>query len=213
MSVDPLETYRTELQIVWDALVRQDSLPEHVDVIVVGGCRDTGLAERAAELYHAGISNQIIVTGYQPAYMEMTEAELLANTCIKLGVPEEVIILEKEASNTGENIRLTAQLLQASAQSIRSVILIHKPYMSLRFLATAEAQWSDPKPQFYVTSQDISFDDYCQLHGLEDTARKLLGDLRRMSDYVERGYQTQQHIPPAAYDAYDKIIATGFIPR
>jgi hypothetical protein len=213
MSTHAIKNYRQELQIIWDALLRQDDLPEHVDAIVIGGCRDIGLAQRAAELYHAGISKQILITGYRPGYMQVTEAELLAAKCVELGVPKEVIILEKEARNTGENIRLAARALQERNISTHSVILIHKPYMSLRFLATAQAQWPTPQPYFYATCQIISFEEYCRIHGVEDTATKLLGDLRRMADYAEQGYQTAQPIPAAAYTAYEQIIATGFTAR
>jgi hypothetical protein len=194
-----------ELKIIWNALTRCDILPERADVIVVGGCRDLGLAEKAAELYHAGVSRMIITTGYQPSYMDMTEAELLADHCIKLNVPTESIILENNAKNTGENIRLSAQLVSDA----RSVILIHKPYMSLRFLATAEAQWPALRPNLYATCQDITFEDYCEIHGLEKVAYTMLGDLKRMSAYVELGYQTPQSISDEAEGALRKLIAAG----
>jgi uncharacterized SAM-binding protein YcdF (DUF218 family) len=194
-----------ELKVIWSALTRRDILPEWADAIVVGGCRDLGLAEKAAELYHAGISRTIITTGYQPSYMDITEAELLADHCIKLNVPAESIILENNAKNTGENIRLSAQLVNEA----RSVILIHKPYMSLRFLATAEAQWPAPRPNLYAACQDITFEDYCEIHGLEKVAYTMLGDLKRMSVYAELGYQTPQAIADEAHDAFRKLIAAG----
>lgn len=205
MSDPQFTKFLPELKIIWDTLTRRDILPEQADVIIVGGCRDLGLAEKAAELYHAGVSKTIITTGYQPSYMDITEAKLLADHCIKLGVPKGSIILENNARNTGENIRLSAQI----ANDDQSVILIHKPYMSLRFLATAEAQWPNPQAKIYSTCQDITFEDYCAIHGLDKVAYTMLGDMKRMDDYAEAGYQTPQVIPSKAYDAFKKLVAVG----
>lgn len=208
-----LTEYMDELQTVWDALVRRDVMPIRADAIVVGGCRDLGLAERAAELYHTGVSDVIIVTGYQPKTMSLTEAKYLSDRCIQLDVPKDALVLEERASNTGENILLTAKELAQLGKEIDSVVLVHKPYMSLRFLATAQAQWPKPQPTFYTTCQKISFEDYCKVNGLEDVAWKMLGDLKRMDSYVADGYQTAQHIPDSARNAYSKIINSGFITR
>lgn len=198
-----------DLQTIWDALLRQDIAPETADVIVVGGCRDLGLAEKAAELYHAGVSSRIIISGYQPEYMEVTEARHLADKCIELGIPTSVIALEEQACNTGQNIRYSA----AIAKRVDSVILVHKPYMSLRFLATAEVQWPDPKPKLYSTCQSISFADYAEIHGMTKLAWGMVGDFKRMSEYADKGYQSPQYITNDAKQAYERIIQSGFIAR
>ena len=213
MDDSKLNNYTAELQTVWNALVRRDTMPAQANVIVVGGCSDLGLAEKAAELYHAGVSNVIVITGYQPEKMSMTEARYLADKCGELGVPQSALILEEEATNTGENIVLAAKAINDLIGDVQSVILVHKPYVSLRFLATAEAQWPAPQPKFYATCQTTSFEEYCKVNGLEDTAWKLLGDIKRMDTYVEKGYQTAQLIPQPARNAYDKIINSGYITR
>jgi len=213
MKDTSLKEYTSELQTVWDALTRRDEMPAHADAIVIGGCRDLGLAERAAELYHAGVSKLIIITGYQPKTMNITEALYLSNRCIELGVPKDVLILEEEATNTGENILFAARLVKELKGNVKTVILVHKPYMTLRFLATAEAQWSEPRPDLYVTCQAISFEEYVSIHDAEDTAWKMLGDMKRMDSYVAKGYQTHQSIPRVAKDAYEKIIDDGFVTR
>lgn len=213
MSGQSLKDYLPQLQQVWNALMRQDAIPKHADAIVVGGCRDLGLAEKTAELYHAGVSKLIVVSGYKPHDLDITEAELLANRCGELGIPNEVLILEKSASNTGENILFSAEALKDQLPQVDSVVLIHKPYMSLRFLATAEAQWPSPQPKFYTTCQSISFEAYCRKRGLEDTAWEMLGDFKRMDEYVTKGYQTKKAIPSAALDAYQEIVSSGFATR
>jgi uncharacterized SAM-binding protein YcdF (DUF218 family) len=208
-----LDEYIDELQTIWNALMRRDSVPIKADAIIVGGCRDLGLAERTAELYHTGVSDLIVVTGYQPQTMDMTEAKYLSERCVELGVPRSALVLEEEASNTGENIILAARKISEQKENVESVILVHKPYMSLRFLATAQAQWPNPQPKFYATCQSISFEDYCRVNNLQNTACKMLGDLKRMDSYVASGFQTIQDIPQSARDAYATIVEGGFITR
>lgn len=200
-----IQDFMPELKTIWNSLIRQDTLPSRVDAILMGGCRDLGLAEKAAELYHAGVSQKIITTGYQPSYMNITEAQLLADRCIELDVPSRCIIMEHDAKNTGENIRLSARL----AEDAKSIILIHKPYMSRRFLATAEAQWPSPQPKLYSACQNITFEDYCSIHGVEKVAYTMLGDMKRMDDYVKLGYQTQQVIADESQDAFKALIDSG----
>ena len=209
MTDSQLTSYLPELRLIWNALVRRDTLPEHADLILIGGCGDLGLSERAAEIYHAGVAPKIVISGYQSQFTFTTEASLLANRCIELGVPIKDIVLEEQASNTGENIRFSAALIG----EVQSVILVHKPYMSLRFLATAEAQWPAPQPTFYTTCQDIGFEEYSKLFGLGITVHRVLGDMKRMNSYVENGYQTQQHIPAETWAAYDKLVSIGLETR
>lgn len=213
MNGRDLEDYLPELENIWNALVRHDHIPERVDAIIVGGCKDVGLAERAAELFHAGVSDLIIVSGYKQEGMEITEAELLANQCVSLGVPADSIQSEKNARNTGENILFSAELAKSLVPDLKSVVLVHKPFMSLRFLATAEAQWPNPQPRFFTTCQSISFEDYFNTRGLEDTAWEMLGDLKRMDEYVAKGFQTKKPLPDSARSAYEKIADSGFTTR
>lgn len=205
MDAQRFKDFLPELKVIWSAFIRRDKLPLKADVIIIGGCRDLGLAERAAEIYHAGISTKIITSGYQPSYMDVSEAKLLADHCVRLGIRNEDIILENSAKNTGENIRLSASL----AGDVNSIILIHKPYMSLRFLATAEVQWPNSDVKLYSTCQDISFEDYSKVHGLEKVAYTMLGEMRRIDEYARMGYQTHQAIPGEVLHALQKIAATG----
>lgn len=209
MTDQDLDNSTSDLRIIWNALVRRDTLPTHADVVILGGCRDLGLAERAAELYHANITRTIITSGYQPQSLDVTESQLLADHCMKLGVPRKDIIMENDASNTGENITFSARIIT----EVESVILIHKPYMSLRFLATAEAQWPVPQPKFYATCQNISFDKYCEIHGLRNVAHKMLGDMKRMGSYIKEGYQTYQPMSDESQLAFQKLVSAGFSAR
>ena len=64
-------------------------------------------AQGAAQLYHAGRVPYIIPTGgvqWDTEFGRMSEAEGLKRILLELGVPEEAIILENEATTTRENM-------------------------------------------------------------------------------------------------------------
>jgi len=123
-------------------------------------------AERAAELYHAGVSPWIVVSGFANPYHRATETEatLLGRQLQRLAVPNSAILFEHQAAHTGENITRSARLLAEMMIQSKDIILVHKPYMTRRFLATAEAQWPYPRPRLYVTSQPTTLEAYYRLY-------------------------------------------------
>lgn len=141
------------LQTVWDYLVIDDEMPEKADAVVVGGSGFlTDGALRAAELYHRGVAPIVVVSGYMsPIFSGITtEADLLAGVLVERGVPSEAILRDHEATNTGENIINSADLLKHAGVNARKIVLVHKPFMTRRFLATALAQWPQSQPKLCV---------------------------------------------------------------
>lgn len=196
------------LQLVWDYMSIETPL-QPADAIIVGGCQIIGLAEYAAELYRSGLAPLIVFSGYQTAKMNTTEADLLADTAQKHGVPESAILRERFASNTGENITFSARLLEKVGIIPKTVILIHKPFMSRRFLATAEAQWPSPQPQFIASHEAIDMKDYETKYGRAGMIRGILGDFNRMEKYAKSGHQSSQPIPEDVQEAFEIMAWRG----
>lgn len=71
------------------------------------------------------------------------EAEVFADVAMKLGVPEEVILIENKSTNTGENVIFSKRLLQEKGLDFNSFILVQKPYMERRTYATFKKRWSE----------------------------------------------------------------------
>lgn len=204
------------LKVIWNYLLKDDNLPSKADVIVVGGSgHDMGMAMRAAELYHQGFAPIIVTSGWAAHSHDgmETEAAQLAHVCIENGVPEQAVLQEPFATNTGDNIIKSQLLIHKKGIPLTSVILVHKPYMSRRFFATAVAQWPKPQPQLFVTHEQISFEDYCQREGSDEVIWKMLGDFKRMDEYVAKGFQSLQSIPIETQTAYDDLIARGYSTR
>ena len=196
------------LQLIWDYTSIKTPL-QPADVIVVGGCRITGLAEYAAELYHSGLAPLIVFSGYQTAIMDTTEADLLADAARKCGVPGSAILRERHASNTGENITCSAALLEKMGITPKTIILIHKPFVSRRFLATAEAQWPDPQPRFIARHEAITMSEYEAKYGREGMIRGILGEFKRIAKYAEAGHQSPQFIPAKVQQAFEIMAQRG----
>lgn len=72
--------------------------PEKADVIIMLGGGDKGRMEKAAELYHAGYADYVMITPESAdIYPQSTEF------AVALGIPEDAIIEEYEATSTYTN--------------------------------------------------------------------------------------------------------------
>ncbi|NGZ86051.1 YdcF family protein [Duganella sp. SAP-35] len=47
----------------------------------------------------------LLVSGGQTANLSRSEADVIAEELVRLGIPDDILILESEATNTGENVR------------------------------------------------------------------------------------------------------------
>jgi uncharacterized SAM-binding protein YcdF (DUF218 family) len=183
------------------------------DCILTLGSHDTRVAERAAALYHEGWASLLIFSGGLGRLTENmwteTEADLFANIAVQQGVPREAILVENRSTNTGENIRFVRQLLAEKGLDLQTFIVVQKPYMERRSLATFEKAW--PGKNFVVTSPQIAFEDYpTDEIGMEQVINIMVGDLQRIKVYPEKGFQTYQEIPATVWDAFEKLVALGF---
>ena len=101
--------------VLWDYHHLHHQL-EKADCILVLGSHDTRVAERGAELYLQGWAPLIVMSGglgrlTKESWTE-SEASLFARIAINKGVPEAAILIEKQSTNTGENILFSQQLLK-----------------------------------------------------------------------------------------------------
>jgi uncharacterized SAM-binding protein YcdF (DUF218 family) len=120
--------------------------------------------------------------------------------------------VETQATNTGQNLALTRDILAAADVPVQTVLLISKPYMERRAFATCRKVWPDVRP--ICTSEPISFDTY--LSGIGDAklvVDMLVGDLQRLIEYPALGFATAQKIPPEANRAYQRLVDAGYTSR
>jgi len=189
---------------------------EIADCILVLGSHDTRVAERGAELFLQGWAPWLIFSGGRGSITQKlwdrSEAEVFADIALGMGVAAKRILKEEGSTNTGENIRFTRELLKGEGRSVKSVLLVQKPYMERRAYATFQKQW--PGCKVTVTSPGLSYDTYPTKSISKDQLINIMvGDLQRIRLYPERGFQIEQTIPREVWDAYFQLVERGYSQR
>ncbi len=202
-------------QIIWDFNNNQDPI-EKSDCILVLGSNDLRVAERAAELFFQEYAPLLIFSGKEGNFTKglwgKSEAEMLADVAITMGVPREHILIENQSTNTGENIMFTKQLLEEKGLFIHSFILVQKPYMQMRALATFKKIL--PQTRVSVTTLNIPFQEYPnEFLTKEHIIQAMVGDLQRLQVYPSKGFSVPVPIPDTIFDAYNELIERGYTKR
>lgn len=206
------------VQILWDYMLVDHEL-RLVDCIVVLGSHDIRVADYAIKLYQQGYSPYLLFSGgvvQQNAALNVfwnaTEAEVFAGLARDQGVPADRILIETRSTNTGENLRYSWRLIKSMSLDFRSFILVQKPYMERRVLATALNQWGGG--DYVVASPPISCAEYLRGPLPRDAViQNIVGDFQRVKVYGENGLQAVQEIPAPVWDAFEQLVALGYDER
>lgn len=163
---------------------------EPADLLFVFGTRH-GVAEfveAAAGLWRDGYFRHALVSGGPTPGGEADEARVLADLMIAAGVPEEVILLERAAANTGENVIFSLPILEAAIglANIGSLIALGKVCTSVRYLMTLQRHWPQVRkmlfPVNYFPHPVEEWPHRPQLRA------KVLAEWRKIAPYREAGF-------------------------
>lgn len=202
------------IETLWDYMQLKQSLTQAGCILVLGS-NDVRVAAYAAQLYHQGLAPVMIFSGGRGRFTQdftTSEAETFAQVAIDLGVPQQDILLETQSTNSGENIRFSAALIEQHGLQIQSVLLVQKPYMERRALATFQRQWPNSDVHASVTSTGSDFYDFCNEQLLmPEVIDALIGDFERIKHYPAKGFQAEQEIPDEVEEAYQALVS--FYPR
>ena len=198
---------------IWD-YHHLNHIPEKSDLIMVLGSHDERVAERAIELFREGMAPFLLFSGKRGVLTqdwEETEAQRFAGLARNAGVPDACILIESRSENTGENIRFSYQLLAEKNMIPKKMILVQKPYMERRTYATFVKQWPGKHVHALVTSPQISFKNYpTEKIPMDQIIHIMVGDLQRLREYSEKGFQIRQEIPGEIWNAYLELLEKGF---
>lgn len=180
------------------------------------GSHDLGVATAAADLYRAGLFPVVVFSGGNSpttrARFPRGEAVHYREHALGLGVPDEAILVEPRAANTGQNITFSRELLAQAGVEVGSLLLISKPYMERRSYATCRKLW--PEADVVCASEPLELDDYIKSIGDEKlVVDMLVGDLQRVIEYPKLGFAVEQDVPGDVHDAYERLLRAGFDSR
>jgi uncharacterized SAM-binding protein YcdF (DUF218 family) len=209
------DSLRADVQTLWDYHDMHHEL-RPADVGIGLGSHDLGVATHTAELFHTGIFPLIVFTGANaPTTIERFprgEAVHYREHALKLGVPDDAILIEPAARNTGDNITLTRQLLADKGITVNSAVLVSRPYQQRRAYATGKKLW--PGIEITCASRPLPLDEYIASIGdLDRVINMLVGDTQRITEYAKRGFAIPQDVPIEVDDAYQRLVQDGFTSR
>lgn len=131
---------------------------------------------------------------------------------IELGVPADAILIEPHARDTGQNLDYTRALFDSTGISVRSAILVSRPYQERRVYATCKKAW--PELDVTCTSLPLPLDEYLETIGDAKLAiDTMVGDTQRHELFAEYGYAIPQELPDSVRAAYHRLIDAGFTSR
>jgi len=201
---------RADAEALWTFHARSDEVGEPAAIVCLGSY-DLRVAHRAADLAFAPRRARIVVTGaygnWTRGVFAATEAEVFAGVLVERGVPEARIVLETKATNIGENLIFSREILGYEAGE--AVAFVTKPQTQSRVRATARMRW--PSVAAQVTAPDLTLDDYARPDaGLRPVIEEMVGDIERLRAYPALGYQAPVEIPLEVIGAYRALKAAGY---
>lgn len=206
---------RAAAQALWTYHQMGHSLVPCAAAIGLGG-HDIGVAAFAAKLYHQGLFPILVFSGADNPTMREKfprgEAVHFRERAIDLGVPEEAILLEPRATNTGLNIANSRQVLHDAGVDPASVLLMAMPYMERRAYATCRKVWPQVEP--VCASEPLAFDAYVKTIGDEGLViDQIVGDTQRVIEYPKLGYAIEQPVPYEVHHALEHLCRNGYVSR
>jgi hypothetical protein len=205
-----------DAEILWNYHNRVDLIEKsnsEKTAIIGLGSYDLRVATHCANLYLQGYGKRLLFSGKSGNWTlgrwTLTEAEIFASKAAELGVSIEEILLEKEATNIGDNILKSKNMLHLVFPDVEKIILVTKPNTTRRAYATFMVHW--PQMNLMLSAPDLRFNELAEGQQTDDLINELVGDIDRIINYPDKGYQIQQQIPDAVHQAYERLRNSGFI--
>ncbi len=179
------------------------------DAIVVCCSYDLRTCDHACELIRSGFADTLLLSGNTGNWTRHIwaepEAEIYYRRALSNGIAAEKIIVESEATNFGENVSFSRQLLG----DVASVTFVSKPYSLLRVKLTVERYW--PGIEAHFSAPEIVFPEaVSNVVGVLGVIGEMVGDIDRIQHYPALGYQAAHTLPGEIIDAWHYLIEQGF---
>jgi uncharacterized SAM-binding protein YcdF (DUF218 family) len=170
--------------------IMPDIPEERADLGFVFGTRH-GVEEfclTAQSLWQRKMFDRLLISGGATRGKGETEADVISERLVQLGIPRDVMILEKSAMNTGENVIFSRRMISGTMalEEINSVLVIGKICSLRRYLMTLERHW----PGLRMSAAPVNFFGVEKEHWHTDPdfRARVLAEFEKIPDYLQRGF-------------------------
>ena len=144
--------------------------------------------EEAARLWRNGFYRRAIVSGGITPGGTEPEGRVMKQLMVEAGIPDEIILTETRASNTGENVSLSLPILEREIglANVHSLIAMGKLCTSKRYLMILERPWPEvekmlaPINWFGVPKEEW--------HRHPVAKQRVLSEIAKIEPYLEKGF-------------------------
>lgn len=207
-----MESPLSHARTIW-AFLNPEYAVKSSDFMLVLGSSDLSVAQHASKLWFENLAGYVVISGgfgkLTKDLWAASEARKFSEIMLDNGIPEDKIILEEKATNTGANIVNTKELAAALGLPCNSGILVTKPYMKRRAFNTASKQWA--AVVWSASAEEVSFEDYFSRQAdPHNFIGIMVGDLQRIKIYAEMGFQIGDEVPEDVWESYEALVRAGY---
>jgi uncharacterized SAM-binding protein YcdF (DUF218 family) len=144
--------------------------------------------DAAYALWQRGMFPKLLISGGATAGQAEPEAGIIAGRLLEMGMPAEALILEKAATNTGENVIFSRRLAEEvlGKDSIKSLLVIGKVCSTRRYLMTLERHW--PEPRRFACAVNYFGVERERWHEHDEFRRRVLAEFTKIPEYLKQGF-------------------------
>ena len=138
---------------------------------------------------------RLLISGGATGGQKLAEANVIADRLVELGVPMEALILETEATNTGENVIFSRRKVEETMglEGIRSLLVIGKVCAMRRYLMTLERHW--PQPRRFACAVNYFGVDKANWYAHEEFRARVLSEFEKIPEYLQKDFLREISVP------------------
>jgi uncharacterized SAM-binding protein YcdF (DUF218 family) len=147
----------------------------------------SNFVEDTLSLYRQGLFENLIISGGITEHGISSEARIISQALIKRGIPEDILILEDKAMNTGQNVAFARETLKDLC--ITELLLIGKISSKRRYIMTVRKQWPEIRR---ICCHGVNYFSCAEEQWWKDRKfrERVLSECRKIRSYVEKGFIT-----------------------
>ena len=187
----------TAADVISDDLVREinarllvQTALKPADLLFVFGTREgvDEFIDAIVKLWRDGFCRHILISGGPTWNNADAEAFVLQRGIVQAGVPDDAVLLEPRATNTGENVIFSLPIIDAriGLKNICSVIALGKVCTSVRYLMTLQRHWPEVKKMLFAVNYFGHPIERWPQHAV--TRARILREWHKLKPYKQAGF-------------------------